>query len=83
MNGGAIYTSQSTPVLALDIGRSSGSLLLSWIVPSMEFALQESPDLTTWSRVTVSPSLNRSNLHYEVSLPVPTSPKFYRLATQL
>jgi hypothetical protein len=40
-NGGGIYTSQIIPAPVLKMTQSGDSLLLSWIVPSMEFGLQE------------------------------------------
>lgn len=81
VNGGGIYTFQSTPAPALKIRQSGNSVLVSWIVPSMEFDLQESSDLRNWSGVGVTPVLNYTNLHHEVSVPVPPGPRFYRLAT--
>jgi hypothetical protein len=59
-----------------------GSLQLSWLLPSEPFVLEESGDLLAWSRMAVTPALNYANLHYEVNLPAPIAPRFYRLASQ-
>jgi len=80
--GDGIYAFQTTPSPLLKIKQSGSSLLLSWIVPSMDFVLEESADLTNWFDVQAAPALNYTNLHYEVSLPAPISPRFYRLASQ-
>ncbi len=82
VHGGGISTWQTTPDPVLNIASSSANLLLSWIVPSQPFLLEESPDLTNWSAVGLAPTLNYTNLHNELSLPVPPSTRFYRLAMQ-
>jgi hypothetical protein len=79
---GMIYTLQSTPAPLMTIADSGNALLISWIVPSRDFGLEESLDLSNWSGVAATPSLNYTNLHYEVSLRALTSPRFYRLAMQ-
>ena len=81
---GGIYTSQSTPTPFLNIIPSDGNLNLFWTVPSMNFVLQQNSDLavTDWTDVTTRPDLNYSNLHYEVTLPAPTSTRFYRLVSR-
>lgn len=75
-----IFTSQTTPAPILTIRPSGSNLLLSWVVPSRNFILQESGDLAAWSAVGVTPVLNYANLRYEVSFSRPVGPKFYRLA---
>jgi photosystem II stability/assembly factor-like uncharacterized protein len=79
-----IYTSQTTPAPQLNITVASGNLLLSWIVPSINFVLQQNSDLTTtnWTPVTNIPVLNLTNLQNEVSLPQAASNEFYRLQNQ-
>ena len=84
VNGGGIYTWQtiSTPVLSSRV--SASDLLLCWTVPSMNFVVEQSPDLTSgkWVTVPVTPSLNYTNLQYQVSIPRPQGTMFYRLASQ-
>ena len=64
----------------LNITPSGGSLVISWVVPSMTFVLQENGDFTThWTEVTPTPILNLTNLHYEVSVPLSSTSRFYRL----
>ena len=79
-NGG-IYTWQTTPTPVLSLTPSDSSFLISWIVPSMPFVLQENLDLTTtnWTDVTTTPILNFTNLHHEVSVPLSSTNRFYRL----
>jgi hypothetical protein len=80
-SGGGIYVRESTPTPILSIGRFGGNLLLSWLVPSMNFALQQNPDLnpTNWTDVTITPTLNMTNLEYQVTMPAPADTMFYRL----
>ncbi len=79
---GAIYTLQSTPIPNLAIMPTNG-LQLSWIIPSTNFVLQQSSDLTTtnWLDVTNMPVLNLTNLQNQVALPLPAGNVFYRLKT--
>lgn len=81
VEGGGIYIWQTTPTPKLHITPSGTGLLLSWIVPSMPFVLQENADLNTtdWVDVPTQPTLNLSNLHHEVSVPLSETNRFYRL----
>ncbi len=83
--GGGIYTWQTTPTPVLSFTPSAGSLLISWIVPSLPFVLQENADLTTsaWTDVTATPNLNFTNLHHEVTMPLSSTKRFYRLRRSL
>jgi hypothetical protein len=68
----------------LTITAAGDNVVLSWIVPSRPFVLQQSPDLLTSdpADVTTPPVLNYFNLHHEVTLPTPTGPMFYRLESE-
>ncbi|HXI50439.1 MAG TPA: hypothetical protein VNH84_03020 [Candidatus Saccharimonadales bacterium] len=81
VNGGGIYTSQSTPAPALSITASGANIVHSWIVPSLDFSLQENSELTpaNWMDVTNTPTLNLTNLQNQVTVPPPTGNRFYRL----
>jgi hypothetical protein len=81
---GGIFTLQFTPAPALAIARSSGSLVLSWIVPSANFVLQQGPDLATtnWADVAGTPVLDYSTLRNQVTIPPPARPMFYRLISR-
>jgi uncharacterized repeat protein (TIGR03803 family) len=74
---GPIYTTQTTasPVLSL----SAPDNVISWIIPSMNFTLQQSPDLLNWTDVTNLPVLNLTNLQNQVTLPPPDGNSFFRL----
>ena len=82
VNGGGIYTRQTTPAPALSIVPSGGSLTLSWTVPSIDLVLQGNADLNTnnWMGMTNKPTLNLTNLKYEVSLPLSVGSRFFRLS---
>jgi len=82
VNGGGIYTVQFTPRPVLNTRNLGTTLLLSWIVPSQKFVVQQSPDLANWSSVPETESLNYTNLHYQVTLNVSNGPAFYRLAPE-
>jgi hypothetical protein len=81
---GAIYTLQTTPAPCLNIVLSCTNLALSWIVPSTNFVLQQSSDLTTtnWINVASEPVLNLTNLQDQTTLPTPAGNYFYRLKSQ-
>jgi photosystem II stability/assembly factor-like uncharacterized protein len=80
---GNIYTLQTTPAPVLNIASVSNGLKLSWLVPSINFVLQQNSDLSTTNWVTLAnmPTLNLTNLQNEVFLPPPASNSFFRLAT--
>jgi len=82
--GGHIYTLHLSPFTlspTLGLKVSAGSVIVSWLVPSLNFALQQTSDLTTsnWTDVTVAPVLNMANLHDEVTVPNTGSSICYRL----
>jgi len=86
MTGGnsGVYISQTTAAPQFNIAPTSGNLLLSWIVPSTNFVLQQNLDLNTtnWTPVTNACVLNLTNLENQVILAVPAGNTFYRLQTQ-
>lgn len=81
MNGGGIYTWQSSPSPMLNIAPAANGLFISWIVPSMPFVLHETADLKTpnWTAIPMTPILNLTNLHHEVTMPLFGTNRFYRL----
>jgi photosystem II stability/assembly factor-like uncharacterized protein len=80
--GGGIWTFQTTPAPVLNLTATNGNTAISWVIPSTNFILQESADLTYWTGVTNQPVLNLTNLQEEVTLPVTSGSAFYRLATE-
>jgi hypothetical protein len=84
VNGGGIYIGQSTPMPTLSFTASGEALILSWTVPSMDFVLEQTSDLSTgtWAESSVTPTLNYATLQLEVTLPKTKGPTFYRLASR-
>ncbi len=82
VDGGGIYILETASALSLSIAKSGNSLLISWIASSMKSVLQERAESGTWSDVRIVPVLNYTNLQYEVRVPTPESPRFYRLVTR-
>ncbi len=78
---GSIYSLQTTPVPKLNLAGSGSNLALSWTIPSTNFVLQQSSDLTSWADVTNSPALNLTNLQNQITLSPSNSSGFYRLKT--
>jgi hypothetical protein len=81
---GLIYTAQISPRSLLRSSRSNSTLTLYWIVPSINFVLQESSDLSTtnWADMPSVSMLNYTNLHYEVALSPTNASRFYRLVSR-
>ena len=76
-----IYTLQTTPSPQLNLIPSSDNLVLSWGIPSTNFVLQQSADLTLWATATNLYSLNLTNLRNQMTLLPSSSSTFYRLKT--
>jgi hypothetical protein len=79
---GSIYTRQGTSAPVLNISGAEGGVLISWLIPSSRFVLQENSNLTStaWRDVATAPTFDPSTLQYQVSIPKPLSTLFYRLA---
>jgi hypothetical protein len=65
----------------MNITPANGSFKLSWLIPSTNFVMQQSSDLSSWSDVTNAPVLNLTNLQNEIILPPTNSSSFFRLKT--
>lgn len=78
---GGIYTLQAAPNPSLSITASGGKAIISWTVPSTILELQENANLTStnWIKVGTMPSLDFTNLHNQVTVPVTGNSAFYRL----
>jgi hypothetical protein len=74
---GGVYTLQTTPSPVLNL--SAADNVISWLIPSLNFTLQQSPDLMSWTDLTNPPVLNFMNLQNQVVLPPRTGNSFYRL----
>ena len=79
--GGGIDTSSSISSPYLNLTPSSTNPVLSWIIPSMNFGLQQSSNLTSWANVTNASALNLTNLQNQVTLSPSNSSGFFRLKT--
>jgi hypothetical protein len=81
VNGGPIYTLQTTPTPILNLIPCASNALLSWLIPSMDFTLQQNSDLTTtnWTDVPTPPVLNLTNLQNQVLVSPTNGNTFYRL----
>jgi hypothetical protein len=68
----------------LSILLSDEQVILSWLIPSTRFALQQTPSLAhpAWTDVATQPGWNYKNLNQEVSLPTQAGPVFFRLVSR-
>jgi len=78
--GAGIWVSRTTPTPSLSLARAGTNHLLSWTVPSLDFVLQQNPNLseTNWTDVRFAPVLNLTNLRHEVIVPQAWA-RFFRL----
>jgi hypothetical protein len=76
-----IWICHATPFPLLNITLADTNLDLSWLVPSTNLVLQQSPDLISWSSVTSTPALNFTNLQNQATFPATNGIGFFRLAT--
>ena len=81
---GPICTRQSVPTPELSITATGTNLVLSWVMPSRPFSLQQSSDPISgnWVDPQVPPTLNYSNLRYKVTAPASAAAAFYRLVSE-
>lgn len=78
---GFIYRAQSVPQPVLKTRLSGTQLILSWIMPSAPFVLQQTDDLSSpnWLDLPSVPVLNTATLENEVTVPLTKTNSFYRL----
>jgi photosystem II stability/assembly factor-like uncharacterized protein len=78
---GPIYTWQGIQPPSLSLSPSGDNAVISWILPAMDFVLQQTRDLVTtnWSDVLIPPTLNLTNLHNEISVPRASGNRYFRL----
>jgi hypothetical protein len=70
------------PVPVLNIVSTNNNAVLSWIIPSINYALQEDADLTSTNWSDVGGSLTFTNLQYQETLPISSNQMFYRLVSR-
>jgi hypothetical protein len=81
VHGGGIWVWQATPAPEMNITPTNGNLTLSWVVPSTNFVMQQSSNLSDWTDMMDAPVLNLTNLENEVVLLPTNDSGFYRLKT--
>lgn len=81
INGGGIWIGRNAPAPQLNINPTGNRVGLSWTVPSSNFVVQSSQDLSNWTSLTNKPVLNLTNLQNQLSLSSTNGNAFYRLAT--
>jgi DNA-binding beta-propeller fold protein YncE len=76
-----IVTLQLPATPQLETSRAGDQLALSWLVPSIPLAVEQTLGLTppTWTNLVASPHLVLTHLRYQVELPVVGPGAFYRL----
>jgi photosystem II stability/assembly factor-like uncharacterized protein len=79
---GGIYTAQITSAPVINQRFDGNRIRISWTIPAKNFALQQSADLSSWTDLTVTPSVNLTNLQNEVVLLPTNGSGLYRLKTQ-
>lgn len=79
-----LWVSQTNPSPRLEVQMGITNLALKWIVPSTNFVLQQNGDLATtnWASVTNFPSLNYTNIQFEVRVPASETNGYFRLMQQ-
>ena len=79
-----ILVGRLTPSPQLNIQPQDSAVKISWLLPSTNFVLQQTADLSnpTWTTVTTTPTLNFTNLNQQVSVPANGSNLFLRLTAQ-
>jgi hypothetical protein len=82
VDGGGIYSSQSATRPVLAVTASPGGALISWVIPARPFVLQQSsePISANWTDIENPPTLNSTNLEYQLTIPVTNRAGFFRLA---
>ena len=80
---GGIFSQTFPATPNLGIAAANGAAKLSWVVPSMNLALQSRTNLNSdaWQTVSNAPGLNLTNLQEEVVVPMAGSNSFFRLAS--
>ena len=75
-----IWIIHFTPTPFLSVGTSNNNVVLSWIVPSIKFVLQQNTDLGTPNWTDVGTALTLTNLRYQTIVAPATNKMFFRLA---
>ena len=77
-----IFISRSTVTPLLSIASSDiSSAVISWVVPSTDFVLQQNSDLTTTNWTTVTNQSRLTNVRDQVLVSPLTANRYFRLVT--
>jgi hypothetical protein len=83
---GRLFLGNSTPAPVLQIVPTNGDVLISWIVPSSQFVLEQAHGVplnpSSWAMVADAPSLNPNTLRNEITVPATNSCALFRLSSQ-
>ena len=78
----SILVTKFTPTPCLNIATSNGNVVLSWIVPSINLVLQQSPNLPTTRWANMAYALTLTNLQYQTWVSPASGNMFFRLTSQ-
>jgi hypothetical protein len=83
-SGQGTWLGRETPQPQLTIQWQNSDVAVSWLLPSTNFVVQQSADLTSqsWTPVSSNPTLNYTNLQEGVTVPMNGSNAFFRLIAQ-
>jgi photosystem II stability/assembly factor-like uncharacterized protein len=79
---GPIFRLATAPVLRVDIQCSASTSTLSWVIPSQPYSVQQSLDLSHWTDVSDTPTVNFNTLQNELTVPTTGQNNFFRLKFQ-
>lgn len=79
---GPIFTAATKPSLRLNLQNSGGTSTLSWVIPSVPVAVQQSTDLFNWADMINTPGTNFDTLQDELTVPTAGEHSFFRLRLQ-
>jgi hypothetical protein len=83
-SGGKIWVRRTAPVPVLALTTSPPGPVLSWVLPSATFVVQQSASLQppAWTGLSNAPLLNLTNLQYQLLLSPANDSGYYRLRNQ-
>jgi hypothetical protein len=83
-SNGRIWVGRTAPAPVLGLTTSGPGLVLSWVLPSANFVLQQSSSLQppAWTDLSSAPVLNLTNLQEQLLLLPGGDPAYYRLRSE-
>ena len=77
---GRIFTLKSVSAPRLDVAAING-IQISWVLPSTDYVVKQSLDLSNWMVFPDTPVLNLANLHDMVTISASNASGFFRLGS--